>query len=283
MGVRQQAGAADQMPWLVFKLCGQMYALSSSVVNSIFRLEHDIVPMPDSQENVRGVIHLRGEVITAIDLRSMMGLESFEEQHQQFSEMLDQRKQDHINWINELQRCVEEHETFTLTTDPHQCAFGKWYDSFETSDQSVRFHMRKIEEPHRKVHEIAINIFKDCEGDCDKPEKKAEIEELLHSEKAQYMPKILELLEETKEVFKEGYKEMCIVISDRDSDSQIGLLVDEVVAVESLNFIGDNRELLGLEDKNLIVKIAQSPNISGEIFILDSSIIFENTKCYGES
>lgn len=40
--------------------------------------------------------------------------------------MLAERETDHVNWINELERSVQEKRKFTLTTDPYKCAFGKW-------------------------------------------------------------------------------------------------------------------------------------------------------------
>jgi purine-binding chemotaxis protein CheW len=42
-----------------------------------------------------------------------------------FVAMLEQRKQDHKRWLDELAASVREARAFTLTTDPHACAFGR--------------------------------------------------------------------------------------------------------------------------------------------------------------
>jgi chemoreceptor zinc-binding protein len=44
--------------------------------------------------------------------------------------MIDERKNDHIHWVNEFERSIKNDEQINLNTDPHECAFGKWYDNF---------------------------------------------------------------------------------------------------------------------------------------------------------
>lgn len=275
----QKENVTEEMPWLVFKLCGQMYALNSFIVKSIFCLDREITPMPESQENIRGVIQLHGEIIPAIDLRGVLGLDSFAEQHRRFSELLDERKKDHIHWVDELERCVKEQDVFTLTTDPHQCAFGKWYDHYETNDPNVRFYLKKIAAPHQKLHETAIEIF--SKNEEEEPQKKKRVAELMKEEKEVLMPEVLGLLDQIKDVLKESYREMCIVVSN--GDMVLGLLVDEVVSVEHLTMIGADSEMLGLDKDSIFTEIAQSSEREGEILVLDSSIFFKEKLGFREA
>ena len=84
-----------------------------------------------------------------------------------FEQMIDDRKQDHINWVNELERYMVEGGSFKLARDPHQCALGKWYDHFTTDNMSVTNLLKKIEEPHENLHKAADEA-ENCKKDCEK-------------------------------------------------------------------------------------------------------------------
>ncbi len=72
-----------------------------------------------------------------MDLRITFGLKPIVEECKDFEQMIDARKQDHIHWVNELERYIKEGGSFTLAKDSHQCAFGKWYDNFTTDNHQL--------------------------------------------------------------------------------------------------------------------------------------------------
>ncbi len=57
-----------------------LLAIDIRVVQEINR-QIDITPVPNAPKQVRGVINLRGEVATVIDLRTILGLEKIEATH----------------------------------------------------------------------------------------------------------------------------------------------------------------------------------------------------------
>jgi purine-binding chemotaxis protein CheW len=81
---------------------------------------------------------------------------------------LEQREQDHINRRDELGSSVHANGAFRLTTDPHACKFGAWYDAPMASAPAVqRFTngggplegvLRAFERPHRRIHSIAVGV-----------------------------------------------------------------------------------------------------------------------------
>ena len=51
-----------------------------------------------------------------------------------------------------------ERREFKLAIDPHKCAFGKWYDNFETDNRTLSGCLKKCDAPHQEIHGIAIKV-----------------------------------------------------------------------------------------------------------------------------
>jgi len=216
-------------PDVLFKINNGLYALDSYNVQAIMTLP-EYKEMPKSQFGVAGVFMFRGKAIPLLSIREIFGMPSIEQEYNDFADMLDQRKQDHINWVNELERTIESGDEFKLATDPHKCAFGRWYDNYTVGNNTVMFHLRKIKDPHEKLHEAAHDVER-CKKNCDQCERKECLKDILDRLKKKYMPVILSLLDEAKVVFKDVYRQMVIVVGD---EKPVGFMVDEVLAVEHL-------------------------------------------------
>ena len=94
-----------------------------------------------------------------MDLRIRMGMTSLSEEVGNLIKLLEQREQDHKDWILELELSVKEQRKFKLATNHHECAFGKWYDSFITDNRVLHNCLKKFETPHQEIHSIA-NLVK---------------------------------------------------------------------------------------------------------------------------
>lgn len=265
--------ALEVLPWLVFKLKNQYFAIKSEEVNGIFRLNQEVTPMKETSDYLRGVINVRGNMVPLLELRKVFGMESFVHEHDTFSNMMDLRMQEHRNWVLELKRCVKDNDIFNYTTDPHQCALGKWYDNYKTDNNNVRFHLNKIDEPHQELHKTAKRIFEEQEKGKDSQQQV--IDELLSECEHEYMQSVLTLLEQTKEVLKDSYREMCITVTN--DDKRLGVIVDQVVSVEMLKLNDCQKELAEL-GTNIIQNIAESKNVKGQIMVINTAGLFECIK-----
>ena len=150
-------GSVDETKYLVINVANELIGFELSSIREIIRLP-EVTIIPDSPDYLRGMIKLRDLVIPLIDLRKKIGLNSIEEENQSFINMLKDRENDHIEWVNELIRSVEMREEFNLTTDPHACKFGKWYDNFKIKNFSIMNHLEKFDKPHKKIHQVGIEI-----------------------------------------------------------------------------------------------------------------------------
>ncbi len=98
---------------------------------------------------IGGIVGNAGEVIQGNKLRGEMV----------------QREVDHLNWANQVNALLNDEHVHDLTvqTDPHKCAFGKWYysDARKEAEEFVpelKALLAQIEEPHNHLHESAVDI-----------------------------------------------------------------------------------------------------------------------------
>lgn len=142
---------------MVVYLNNEKYAFEIEKIREISRLPQ-ITPAPNVPKHVRGIINMRGNVIPVIDIRMRLGFRSFDEEANELISMLKEREKDHKNWLQELENSVLEDREFKLTTDPHACKFGIWYDNYHTDYFVVSHFLEKFDTPHQRIHKTAIKI-----------------------------------------------------------------------------------------------------------------------------
>ncbi len=219
------------LPWIIFKVSKNTYAVNSTNVLSITNLEDDITAVPNIQSYIRGLIDFRGNMIPLIDLKKTFKEESLEKIISDYSSMISARKQDHINWTNELDRCINNGEQFKLAVDPHECAFGKWYYNYKPENNVIAHHIKRIEEPHRLLH-LAAAEYNNCNKDhanCDREEC---LKDVLERVKQEYMPEIIKILDNSINIYKNNLKELLIVVEY--NGFKAGLIVDSVLSIEAI-------------------------------------------------
>ncbi len=251
------------MPWIIFNLCQNKFAVCSDMISGMTELPSEIVPIPTANKALRGVGVIRGQIVPLIDLREFFNMRSLDDEYEEFKEMLEQRKQEHINWANELKRCLETGEQFTLATNPHECKFGKWIDGYTSNRNDLNAHVAHISKPHSKLHKIAEEIFRDDISETDK-------EELLYEADIFYLPKILDLIDEGKELFKSNFRGIVLLVQPKETDKMMGLICDEVYSVEEADVVLKGNTLRRIYSSPYICGIAHTERVEGEIVMLDA-------------
>jgi len=253
---------------VVVKICGQMYAVNSRYIISIMNMQK-YNPVPGVPKEILGIMNFRSKAVPLLDMRLLFGLPTIKQEFEKFQSMIDDRKADHVRWVEKFAESVNTGEKFTLATDPHLCAFGKWYYHFHSDNASVNHHLRKIEEPHRKLHELALELENKGQEICDANHN------LIELAKDKYMVQILGLLDETKLVFQSLYKEMLIVLDIRGQ--QIAIVVDEVISVEELLQIDCGINALDFQYSDLVCNVKQRMNSEELILELNDERLLERS------
>ncbi len=96
--------------------------------------------------------------MSLLDLRLLLGMRGYGDVHRETIEEFKKRRQDHINWLTELESSVRESREFHLTLDPHKCAFGRWYDTYRTDDPILSLKLSQFDEPHQRIHALGSRV-----------------------------------------------------------------------------------------------------------------------------
>ncbi len=221
--------------FVIVELNQNMYGISTGVTVELMDTSStQITRVSHAPEYVQGVINHRGTIIPAIDMRSLLGFESHRDGVRKLENMLAQREQDHVNWLNELKACAETGDRFTKATDPAKCAFGQWYDQLRDSEAQLQDLTKgntaakaiidQFDAPHQAIHGIANEVLNLVEQDR-KDEAKALIDETWDVE-LNHMKKLFASLVDTLRPVLTSM----LVITEFEG-KKLGLIVDAVHSV----------------------------------------------------
>ncbi len=150
------------MKSILVNLQDELYACPIVGLNEIINLS-SVTPVPGFPSAISGVSQIRGRTLPVVSLRKLMGKNSWHQENLALLETLKLREQDHINWITHLKNSIQSGQPFTLTLDPTQCAFGKWYYQFKTWNRILTQKLKDFEKPHAAIHRLgsqAIELSK---------------------------------------------------------------------------------------------------------------------------
>lgn len=257
----------ENLPWVLIEIAGVVYAISSEYVLSLSRL-NEVTPIPKAPKEIRGVIDFRGQIIELADIRKILNLKTSAEEIKEFYDMMDARRQDHINWLNKLEECVLNETEFSLTTDPHKCAFGKWYDSYNSESHSIMFIVTfsKFDRPHKIIHDIGIKAKKFIENN----DRQSAIG-LIEATKNNELKQMMNLFEEVKIAFKESRREIIVVIGENNNN--ISMSVDKIIAIEHLTEIDQDLIKSTVTDTKYLSGIGKRKDGSSVLLLNDDYII----------
>ncbi len=266
-----------ESPWVLIDLKQQVFAVQSKQVQAMIALPH-VTVLPESPHYVRGLIDLRGKSLPLVDLRLRFEMDSRSNEVEDFCSLMDQREQDHRNWVAELEASVREEREFTLATDPHKCAFGKWYDTYKNDNLVLENVLNRFDTPHKNIHAIALNVRTHLDrGDMDGAMaiinqcREGDLAEMIH------------LFEEARKISRDVSREIAVVAEG--ARGTFAFTVDNVLAVEILeeSFFEDLPPVASdLKDHEIVTGIASRSKDSEIILTLDSVTIIHPADSYIE-
>lgn len=265
----------ENLPWLIFTLRSHYYAIHSRYVTGIMVPPDSITPVPEAPDIYRGVVEIRSEVYPVLDMRKMFGFPSIDTECKEFTEMMDAREKDYIEWVNELKRSVEADTEFTLTTDPHACKFGLWYDDFRKHSANSSYVLNKIDAPHCKLHETA-DLIAEARKITDPDEKKHRTDELLKLVTKDYAPEILSIIDEAKRRYHSSYRETLVLLST--GDANLAIAVDKVVAVDKVTIIKGGSNMSKIFNSQYFIDVARNSRVDNDILLINDAKIIEKAE-----
>jgi chemotaxis signal transduction protein len=244
--------------WIIVELNKQQFALPAAEVRELVMMP-DAAEVPGSPSHVRGVMNLRGRLMPVVDLRKRLGMTSRKEETESFCALMEQRQQDHINWLAELDASLRQNREFKLATDPRQCAFGRWYYSFEAEDAWIGGLLKRFDEPHQKIHATASEaIGLRQRGDTDSALR------LIEEKRNTVLSLMIELFTNLRSLIRETQREIAVVLDT--GKNLFGVSVDAAVSLET--FTRENIEAVSASGDASIARFAKKANAARPILLL---------------
>ncbi|TVZ40493.1 chemoreceptor zinc-binding protein [Alteromonadaceae bacterium 2753L.S.0a.02] len=209
--------------YITFSSCDTQFALSVGFVRYITTVQALTKRTSPTKEGLtHTVFDFGGETLVLYDFNQIIDAASHCEIIEELIGLLAARREDHIKWIAALEHSIHSGEPFTKAIDPHQCAFGIWYDNYKPSDHELQKILENFDEPHKAIHALAeelLSIARD-KGDI------AEAEQRLEQEKRSTLKQLLNLFDEATQRLEALDKPVVLVLDD--GTRKFGLQVESI-------------------------------------------------------
>ena len=214
--------------YMTFKSGHALYAVPIENVLTINGMPDEIHCRSFGECGVMGVVQYMNAPVIVFDFAEATNLKSSRAEKEELVETLVQREQDHIDWLDALERSIKEGVAFSKAKDPHMCAFGIWYDKFDTEDEDLAEFMQEFDGPHKRIHLLADELLTLCEED------KQEALNKLEYERNTTLVKLRQLFSKTRDHLSGSIKPVLIYMTMNNEVPQLALQVDEIANVEEI-------------------------------------------------
>lgn len=222
--------AEINFPYVIFQLFENKFAVNCKYVVSIEKVSKT-TEMVNASREVRGISYYKNEPISIFDLRQLFGLMSNNDYIHNVVN-LPQRIQDHEKYAQTLKDCVSSGTPFQLNTDPHKCAFGKWFYSNKNTagtNIEIRRELETVEPYHDKFHETA-KLIKDRISVGRLEEAAGYLEEI-----DTLKTYVVNQLNNLNSALLKNVSELTIIL--QLNGKKIGLIIDAAESVENIDEI----------------------------------------------
>lgn len=234
---------------------------------------HDIIQIIDSPQctyvpnmprHFSGVIDVMGEALPLIDTRIKLSIPSRQDEVNEFVNIFMSRKQDHLNWMAKLKNEINNDEEISVQTNPHQCAFGKWYDTYKPNTIALESYMKRFDGPHKAIHNLAVQS-----ADLILAGQKEQAKLLIKSAENNELLNLIKLFDGFEEQMRLSYQEFAVIVVH--NGQKYSLSVDSINYFEKMDEIITDVPLLTNIDEKVIRGIGRKKfgNTTEDIIILN--------------
>lgn len=235
--------------YVLFRVGSNIYCISVDFVQEMIILPQ-LMHMPNLPKHFIGIFEFRNVIVPVMSLRNKFNLKTEEEENRDLVELLRALKQDHLDWLEELYKSVVERRPFRLTTDPTKCKFGLWYYSFKTDNIILQTILSDFEEPHRKIHHLAIEV-----EEYKKTSQFDKAVELIEKQRDGVLRTLIDLFDSVEKLLLQENKKIAIVL--RKENFTIAIQVDKLISVSEVNFNLDDSDVRQIENAQYAKRIGR--------------------------
>ncbi len=136
-----------------------LYAINIDQVLTISQDLQNIQTMPGDRPGLIGMVEFQQRAVPVMNFAHTLHLESNQEYAVKLSKDMNTYETAHLEWLNALENSLLKGVPFTKPRNPHECAFGKWYDNFHPRDETLIDIMKGFDTPHKRIHALADTLL----------------------------------------------------------------------------------------------------------------------------
>lgn len=122
-------------------------------------VHHQIGNKHPAADPHQAIVEFQGQPVNYYHLCPLLGQTSAYQALLELQDTLHTREQEHVDWLNALELALTRHTDFNKPRDPHQCAFGQWFDHFQTDNLQLQAVLSDFDLPHRTIHGLADTLL----------------------------------------------------------------------------------------------------------------------------
>jgi len=200
-----------------------MFGLDVENVLMLGQDVNDIQRLPIEERGFCGVTKFQGAIVPVLDFAHRLGVRSGIDSKSELLNILTQREQDHVEWLNDLEHSIKTGVAFTKATNPKECAFGKWYSTFDTRDETLQELLASFEEPHNAIHALGEELINLRDNG-----KEAEALESLAHARATTLRRLRALFNRARDQINSGMRQVLLFVTLDGKTPRYALMIDEI-------------------------------------------------------
>jgi chemotaxis signal transduction protein len=264
------------LPWLTFLLAGNAYAINSKYIDGITTPPDEITPIPDSPEKYIGMLNVRGNVFPLLNMRKQFKITSIEEEIALFEKDIEQFISSHRKRLQAVEAAFERggEPDFKTSDDYHRCEYTLWLEKKFHKKDKVYEMLMKADAAHKALHAFPAKMHNIMSEDYLDPSKQKHAEgQALIDDAAADFQSFTDSLTEAEFAYRRRFRETIINLAD--GEDRIGILVDEVLGVGSIEPVKDSKNLNSVYQSKLFCGVAKSDKTEKEILIIDEELLIK--------
>ncbi len=208
---------------MTFYIEDSLYAIPIENVVSLSKEIGNLQELPIKAPGLLGLSHFQDSIVPVVDIAKRIGVKAGTEAKSELIQTLTAREQDHIDWLDALEDSIHTGDSFVKARDPHQCAFGKWYDKFDTRNEALKEVMSQFDQPHKEIHSLADKLL----GMSNRGDKDEALKELAF-QRLTTLRRLRSLFSHAREQLTEMMRPILLYVSCDGRTPDYALLIDEV-------------------------------------------------------
>lgn len=213
-----------------FWIGDELFAIDIDNILSVTQDMENLLQPPVKSRGLMGVINYMDEPVAVYNFAEMLNIASTRNIKEGLVELLNASEQDHIDWLDALEKSLKEDVPFEKERDARMCDFSKWYTKFKTRDEALTDIVANFEKPHKEIHALADELLGLKEND--KLEEALEKLEKARMIKLEYLKKYFD---HARSQIEESLHTVVINITNDGAKPLVALQIDEIHEVMNFN------------------------------------------------